>query len=88
MDHLLAPDGEERPVLPPKSNVKRTPLVHHEEAVEPLLDIVPTSPTHCPTFLMDSVRRTSSAMRLIASMMPTRDLLIPGFRDVSGVYAQ
>ena len=39
-------------------------------------------------FLRDQVRRSSSAMKVIASMMTSmRALLIPGFRDVIGVNA-
>ena len=39
-------------------------------------------------FLRDRVRRSSSAMKVIASMMTSmRALLIPGFRDVIGVNA-
>ena len=37
--------------------------------------------------LRDQVRRSSIAMFVIASMMPARDLLIPGLRDVFGVSA-
>ena len=36
-------------------------------------------------YLRDQVRRSPFAMLVIASMMPDRDLVIPGFRDVLGV---
>ena len=34
---------------------------------------------------IDQVRRSSSAMKVIAGFMPASDLLIPGFREVLGV---
>ena len=39
----------------------------------------------CPDYLIDQLRRSSPAMKVIADMMPARKLFIPGFRNVIGV---
>ena len=57
--------------------------------VNPKRNIILLPPIHDKELrlngLRSSVRCSSLAMSVIASMMPAHDLLIPGFRDVIGV---